>query len=98
MAQITVRPLAEADIDEIWSFIAGRNESGADRWVDELDQKMRLWATQPLMGHERPELVDGLRSMPFGDYMVFYMALPDGIDVVRVLHGRRKYEAEFGLR
>jgi toxin ParE1/3/4 len=98
MTHVSVRPLAEADIDEIWSFIAIRNESAADKWVDDLDEKIGLWATQPLMGHERPELLEGLRSMPFGDYMVFYMALPDGIDVVRVLHGRRKYESEFGSR
>jgi toxin ParE1/3/4 len=28
-----------------------------------------------------------------GSYAIFYRAIPDGIEVVRVLHGRRDIEA-----
>lgn len=31
-------------------------------------------------------LSPGIRSLPFGRYVVFFEPLPDGIDVVRVLH------------
>lgn len=69
----------------------------ADRWVDRLDDKLVLWATQPMMGCSRDELAPGVRSLAFGRYVVFYEPLPDGIDVVRVLHGTRDIDANFEL-
>ena len=97
MARVTRRPQAEADILEIWEYIAGDSISAADQWVDELHEKMSLWASQPLMGRARDELVPGVRSLTFGRYVVFFEPLPDGIDVVRVLHGSRDIDAIFTL-
>ncbi len=95
MARITRRPQAAADILEIWDFIADDSFLEADRWVDRLDEKLSLWATQPLIGRPRDELASGLRSMPFGRYVVYFMPMHDGIDVVRVLHSTRDTENHF---
>jgi toxin ParE1/3/4 len=96
VARVTRRPLAEADIFEIWDYIADDSMEAADRWVDQLDEKFQLIATQPMMGRAREELETGLRSFPFGRYVIFYMRLGSGIDVVRVLHGARDIDAVFG--
>jgi len=45
MAHVTRRPQAEADILEIWDYIAEDSLVEADRWVDRLDEKLALWAT-----------------------------------------------------
>jgi toxin ParE1/3/4 len=95
MARVARRPQAAADILDIWDFIAEDSMVEADRWVDRLDEKLTLWSTQPLIGRARPELAPELRSMPFGRYVVFFLPLPDGIDVVRVLHSSRDTDAEF---
>lgn len=95
MARVTRRPEAEADILEIWDFIADDSISEADRWIDRLDEKLRLWATQPTIGRPRDELAPNLRSMPFGRYVVFFTSLIDGIDVVRVLQAARDVDREF---
>ena len=95
MARVTRRPLAEADILEIWDYIAEDSIVEADPWMDRLDEKLRLWATLPMMGRSRDELATGLRSLAFGRYVVFCETLPDGIDVVRVLHGSRDIDATF---
>ncbi len=95
MAGVTRRPQAAADILDIWDFIADDSFLEADRWVDRLDEKLGLWASQPLIGRLRDELAPGLRSMPFGRYVVFFMPMPDGIDVVRVLHSSRDIDNEF---
>jgi len=95
MARVLRRPLAEVDILEIWEYIAEDNVVEADRWVDRLDQKLSLWATQPLMGRARDELSPNVRSLTFGRYVVFFEPLPDGIEVVRVLHGSRDIDAAF---
>ena len=95
MPRVTRRPLAEADIFEIWDYIADDSLAAADRWVDRLDEQFRLLAAQPLMGRARDQLAPGVRSFPFGRYVVFYVPLDDGIDVVRVLHGARDIDAVF---
>lgn len=48
------------------------------------------------MGRAREELAASLRSFPFGRYVIFYVPIEDGIDVVRVLHSARDIDAIFG--
>jgi toxin ParE1/3/4 len=95
MSRVTRRPQAEADILEIWGYIAEDSMDEADRWLLALCERLELWATQPKMGRSRDELSRGLRSLVFGRYVVFFEPLPDGIDVVRVLHGSRDIDAAF---
>ena len=97
MSRVTRRPQAEADILEIWGYIAEDSVVEADRWMDRLDEKFSLWASQPMMGRGRDELAPGIRSLVFGRYVVFFEPVPDGIDVVRVLHGSRDIDASFEL-
>ena len=95
MARITRRPEAETDVIDIWGFIAEDSITEADRWVDRLDERLQLWATQPMIGRARDELAPGIRSMAFGRYVVFFAPIHDGIDIVRVLHGSRDIDATF---
>jgi toxin ParE1/3/4 len=95
MGRVKRRPQAVDDILEIWLFIAEDSIPAADRWIDQLDEAFSLWATQPRMGRTRDELALGLRSMPFGRYVVFYEPLADGIDVVRVLHSSQDTDPQF---
>jgi len=95
MPRVTRRPLAETDVLEIWDYIADDSLAAADRWLDRLDEKFRLLAAQAMMGRARDELAPGVRSFPIGRYVVFYVPLDDGIDVVRVLHGARDIDAVF---
>ena len=89
MARVLRRPLAGADISDIWDYIADDSLAQADAWIDRIDTGLQLLATQPLMGRRREELFAGLRSMPAGRYVIFYLPLVDGIEVVRVLHSAR---------
>ena len=93
MARVVRSPQAELDVLAIWAHIAADSLLDADRWIDRLDECLMLWATQPHMGRARDELSPGLRSFPFGRYMVFITAFPDGIDVVRVLHSALDVDA-----
>jgi toxin ParE1/3/4 len=45
-----------------------------------------MLSEQPKAGRERPELAE-LRSFPVGNYLLFYLPLPGGIDLVRMLSG-----------
>ena len=48
-----------------------------------------------MLGRARGELEAGLRSFPFERYVIFYLPLADGIDVVRLLHSARDVDAQF---
>lgn len=95
MTRVVYRPLAGSDIFDIWDFIAEDSVLQADSWVDNLDVKLHLLATQPFIGRSRDELFPGLRSHPFGRYVIFYMPLADGVDVVRVIHSTRDLNSIF---
>lgn len=96
MATVSRRPLAALDILDVWDHLATDNPAAADRWVDEIDAALATLATQPMMGRARPELAADLRSFPFRRYVIFYVPLSDGIDVVRVLHNRRDIDSLVG--
>jgi toxin ParE1/3/4 len=96
MPTILRRPRASADLSEIWEFIAQENIERADGFIDRIDEKFRVLAAQPLIGRGRKELGPGIRSIAMAPYVIFYEALPDGVLIVRVLHGARDVEAHFG--
>jgi toxin ParE1/3/4 len=95
MARVTRQPEAENDILEIWDFIADNSAVESDRWIDRLDEKLSLWATQLMIGRSREELASDLRSLPFSRYDIFFMPLTDGLDVVTVPHSSRDADQVF---
>ena len=95
MSRVVRRPRAAEDIEEIWDYIAGDNLHAADRWLDQLDRQFQLLAEHPLLGRAREELAAGIRSFPFGRYVIFYSQVDGGIDVVRVLHSARDLSEQF---
>lgn len=95
MAVILKRPRAILDLFEIWSYIAEDSVTNADRFAARIDKTFRLLARRPEIGRARPELYQDLRSFVVGKYVVFYMPVRKGIDVIRVLHGARDIDAVF---
>ncbi len=88
-------PLARSDLLDIWLHIADDNVDAADRFVDLLDAKTSLVATQPMMRVARPDLGHDVRSFTVDDYLLFYLPINDGIELLRVIHGSRDIPAIF---
>ena len=95
MPQIRKRPQAEADLEDIWWQIAQENPDAADRLLDSIDERCTTLAHFPSLGTSRDALLPNLRSLPVGNYLVFYLPVADGIEVVRVLSGMRDIDALF---
>ncbi|WP_025032820.1 type II toxin-antitoxin system RelE/ParE family toxin [Bradyrhizobium sp. DOA9] len=87
-------PQTEIDLTAIWDYIAADNPRAADALLDHIDATFNMLAETPFAGRERRELRAGLRSFPVGNYLIFYVPTPDGIDVVRVMHGRQDINAD----
>ncbi len=94
MSQAVWSTAAKDDLDDIWLFVAQDSLEAADRLVDQLVQTALPLADFPLMGVARPELAEGLRSLPTGSYVLFYSVRAGAIRVERVLQGRRDITAE----
>ncbi len=96
MARTIIRsPRSVLDILEVYGFIGEDSVDAADRFLDALDKALELLAAQPKLGQEHPVRhrdLRGLRHWPitgFENYLIFYLPLSDGIELVRVLHGMR---------
>ena len=89
MSRYRLSEQCRADLDDIWLYIGSDNAAAADRFIDELVGKFQTLAAQPGIGRTRDELGESLRSFPVGNYIIFYRAVRDGIEVVRVLSGFR---------
>jgi len=95
MPIIIKRPRVLSDLAEIWDYIADDSEARADAFVATIDAKFQTLAKQPGIGRMRDELATGLRSLPIGRYVIFYLSLADGIEIIRVLHGARDIDTIF---
>jgi len=93
MPRVVVRPRARQDLREIAIYVAERNPVAARRLVARIVASCKLHASVPRGGRARPELGQHLRSFVVDPYIVVYLPIDDGIDVVRVVHGRRNIPA-----
>ena len=85
-------PQAEADIAEISVYIAYDSKTAAHRWVEAIFEQCKRLADLPELGVARDEIRPGLRMMPMGKYIILYRTGRNGIEIVRVLDGRRKWQ------
>lgn len=89
MSHVTRTPQARRDAISIWQWVADDNPKAADRLLSRFNEVAALLAGKPGMGRARADLAPGLRGFPVGDYVIFYRPIPNGIDIVRIMHGRR---------
>jgi toxin ParE1/3/4 len=93
--RILKRPEAENDIEEIWLYIAQDNSDNADRFLDEIEETSRKLVQFTSKGRNRDELYPGLKSFPVGKYIIFYLPISGGLEIVRILHGMRDIDIFF---
>jgi toxin ParE1/3/4 len=89
MSHFRLAPLAQDDLDGIFDYTSRDSVSAADRFLEELKQRFRLLASQPLLGEVRDEIAFGLRGFSAGNYVIFYRPIRSGIEVARVIHAAR---------
>jgi toxin ParE1/3/4 len=86
---LIIAPEAEADLLDIFVYIAAENPRAAKRLIDILLAKMHWIAETGFTGQPRDELAFGLRSVVYRERCIFYRVDSEQVRVVRVLHGRR---------
>ncbi len=95
----TLRYLEQAknDLMQIKRFIA--RESGSEialRYREKLRQECRRLAAFPgTMGRARPELAEGIRSTPYGTYVILFCYHGPYLEIVSIIEGHRDIEELF---
>lgn len=88
-------PVSLRDLHEILERIAIDKPSAAIRHVERLEEACWMLAQNPAMGTAREDLMPNLRLWSVGDYVICYRTAADGIEIVRVVHGARDFDALF---
>lgn len=89
---------ADADVEDIWVYIAQDNEAAADRFIDTIAERFSMLASHPHAGRTCDELRPGLYRIPVGNFIIFYRIESPYVEIARVLHGARDIEALFQPR
>ena len=95
MLEVEVSPKAEADLLDIWLYIAGDQPANADRFLERLKEKALKLGEFPDLGRDRPELAEGLKSFPVERYNIYYRITDTALILVRVLPAARDIDTLF---
>ena len=87
-------PQTEIDLTSIYNFIADDSVKAADAWLGRIEATFDMLAETPLAGRARNDLAMNVRSFPVRSYVIFYIPVPDGIEVIRVMNGRQDIDAD----
>lgn len=91
MGQLRFSAAALIDIEDIAEAIARNNGAlVAERNVARLRGSLQTLAEFPEVGRKRSQLASGLRSWPLTPWIALYRIADDGIEIIRILHGRRR--------
>jgi len=88
-------PEAEADLDDIWLYVARESASAeiANRLIDSITQRFWVLGQQLHLGRRRDhDLRLGLRSFPVGEYVIIYRIEGNSALILHVMRGSRDIE------
>jgi toxin ParE1/3/4 len=99
LKQLRVTGPAQRDLDGIWLYVARESRSAetACRVVDSITGHFKILARSPEAGRRRGEIQTGVRSLPGGNYGIYYREAGPRLLISRVIHGMRgQRSAYFG--
>ncbi|PIP83918.1 MAG: type II toxin-antitoxin system mRNA interferase toxin, RelE/StbE family [Elusimicrobia bacterium CG_4_9_14_3_um_filter_62_55] len=85
---------AQNDLEEILAYIERDRPEAAARWIETLDKRLGRLARYPNSGcipKDDRLAGQGFRLLVFGDYLAFYRIRSRRVEIVRVLHGSRRW-------
>ena len=85
---------ADEDLIDIWLHIAEESPAAADRVLDAIESRWRQLAEHPYSGVAREDIAQGIRHLVAGKYLTLYRVADHGIEILRILHGRRRIEQD----
>ena len=91
MAQLRFAPAAARDLRKITEdIVAAKGQPVAVAFIGRLRRSLEGLVDFPHMGRRRAGFGPGVRSWAFAPYVAFYRQSGDDIEIIRIIHGRRR--------
>lgn len=89
---------ASRDLEAILDYIA-ENQSidAAEKLMERVNQTCQRLTQFPGLGRRRDELWPDARSFPISNYLIFYRASAEGVEILRIVSGYRDLKALFEM-
>jgi toxin ParE1/3/4 len=95
--RLILLPAARRDLARIWSDTATRWDTAqADSYVLAINRRLEAIADFPSSYPEYRSRHGTFRKAPSGEHVIFYLAEPERVQVVRILHTRMDLDAQLG--
>jgi toxin ParE1/3/4 len=98
MSRYVINVLASRDLTEISDYFAETNMEAGERFFREFNSKCQQLISFPSSGKSYGSIRSDLRGLSLEGYIIFYRILDDGIEILRVVSGRRNLPSLFGDR
>jgi toxin ParE1/3/4 len=95
MSRYVINVLASQDLNEIADYFAENNIEAGERFFQACNRKCQQLVVFPNSGKSYESIRSGLRGLSFEKYIIFYRILEDGIEILRVVSGRRDFPSIF---
>lgn len=95
--KVRIAPVAEKDLEEIYSYIAKDNPRAAAGFFKHLRQKAITLRWSPQRCPRIPEKIEGpyeYRHLIVKRYRIIFCILHDTVWVMRIMHGARRLNLE----
>ncbi len=91
MAELFLSRRAEAELRQIWRYIAAENPDAADRLLLKIDGKLQTLRDFPKIGALRADIRPGFRMLVEGNYLLLYDydEAGDAVELISVVDGRQ---------
>ena len=94
MPKVHYSSLAADDLFKNSDYIAQDKPDAAYRWIETVEAACEMLAANPEVGEERKTRGFGsCRSFTLGNYVVFFRAVHDGIEIIRIVHAGRDIDS-----
>ncbi len=96
MSQVVRSEQAQQDLEKILEYLDHQSTQAADRFVTKFEQTCNLHALHPQIGESATAYAPNLRYFVIWNYAIFYRPIPEGIEIIRMIHGARDIPKLFG--
>ncbi len=89
MTKLVYTSAARQDLVDILTYIARDKPDAAVAWVEKIEAKCVLIASQPELGELKQQLGPNIRANFVGRYVIFHREAADRVEILRVIPGDR---------
>jgi toxin ParE1/3/4 len=95
MKRYIINVLASQDLNQIADYFAENNLEAGEQFFLAFNRKCQQLIAFPNSGKSYTTIRPELRGLSLEGYIVFYRILDDGIEILRVVNGRRNFSSLF---